>query len=297
MSEKQNYRHGFTLIELSIVLVIIGLIAGAVMVGQNLINAATVRAQISQIEKYRSAVNTFRGKYGGLPGDLALNLASQFGFNLSDCDGATQGMRDGNGWIEGYVNNLQYDQTMAETAFFWQDLVTAGLIDGQYPPPPDVISCTYSYTLSLAPGPNYVGAFFPAAKIGFGNFVYVYSQHGLYEQPINGVYSQDGFNWFGVSAITSVATFGGVPTSGTTIPVIMAANIDKKTDDSIPTSGAVQAVYLNAGGGAYIQVEAASAAAADSAATCYNTTSKTYSLGAAASGGANLNCALSFRFQ
>ena len=51
---------------MSIVLVIIGLIVGGILVGQSLIAAAAVRAQISQIEKYNTAVNTFRDKYGGL---------------------------------------------------------------------------------------------------------------------------------------------------------------------------------------------------------------------------------------
>jgi prepilin-type N-terminal cleavage/methylation domain-containing protein len=64
-------RAGFTLIELSIVLVIIGLVVGGVLVGRDLICAAELRAQISQIEKYNTAVNTFYGKYGGLPGPLA----------------------------------------------------------------------------------------------------------------------------------------------------------------------------------------------------------------------------------
>src|SRR5580692_12405602 len=70
----------FTLIEMSIVLVIIGLIVGGVLVGQDLIRAAGVRAQISQIEKYNTAVNTFYGKYGYLPGDIPAEPAAQFGF-------------------------------------------------------------------------------------------------------------------------------------------------------------------------------------------------------------------------
>jgi prepilin-type N-terminal cleavage/methylation domain-containing protein len=45
---------GFTLIELSIVLVIIGLIVGGVLVGQDLVKAAGVRATISQIEKFNT---------------------------------------------------------------------------------------------------------------------------------------------------------------------------------------------------------------------------------------------------
>jgi hypothetical protein len=52
------------------VLVIIGLIVGGILVGPEMIAAAAVRAQISQIEKYHTAVHTFQSKYGGLPGDL-----------------------------------------------------------------------------------------------------------------------------------------------------------------------------------------------------------------------------------
>ena len=43
---------GFTLVELSIVIVIIGLIVGGVLVGQDLIKSAEIRSQISQIEQY-----------------------------------------------------------------------------------------------------------------------------------------------------------------------------------------------------------------------------------------------------
>lgn len=59
----------FTLIELSIVLVIIGLIAGGVLVGQDLIRAAKNRKVISEIEDIKLATNTFQLKYACLPGD------------------------------------------------------------------------------------------------------------------------------------------------------------------------------------------------------------------------------------
>jgi prepilin-type N-terminal cleavage/methylation domain-containing protein len=52
-------RQGFTLVELAIVLVIIGLLVGGILVGQDLIKAATVRTTVSDIEKinyYRSQV-------------------------------------------------------------------------------------------------------------------------------------------------------------------------------------------------------------------------------------------------
>lgn len=60
----------FSLLELTIVMIIIGLLTGAIFTGQSLIKAAEIRAQISQIQSIDQAVNTFRDKYSGLPGDL-----------------------------------------------------------------------------------------------------------------------------------------------------------------------------------------------------------------------------------
>jgi prepilin-type N-terminal cleavage/methylation domain-containing protein len=79
---------GFTLIEMSLVLVIIALIVGGILVGQDLIKAAEARAQISQIEKYNSAVNTFRAKFQAIPGDMAVATANQLGFTVgASCSG------------------------------------------------------------------------------------------------------------------------------------------------------------------------------------------------------------------
>ncbi len=86
---------GFTLIELSIVLVIIGLIVGGVLVGQDLIKAAEIRATISQYEKYNAAMNTFRTKYNGMPGDLSATQAIAFGLGT-----AATTVGDGNSLIE-----------------------------------------------------------------------------------------------------------------------------------------------------------------------------------------------------
>lgn len=64
-------QHGFTLIELSIVLIIIGLIVGGVLVGQDLIKAAELRKVISEVETIKTAINTFKVKYNALPGDFS----------------------------------------------------------------------------------------------------------------------------------------------------------------------------------------------------------------------------------
>src|SRR5579884_85366 len=76
----QNVLTGFTLIELSIVLVIIGLIIAGILTGRDLIDAAAQRAQITQIERYNTAVRTFQNKYGYIPGDIPDPYASSFSF-------------------------------------------------------------------------------------------------------------------------------------------------------------------------------------------------------------------------
>ena len=60
---------GFTLVELSIVLVIIGLLIGGILVGQSMVSTARVNAQVSQLQQLDAAVMNFRTKYNGLPGD------------------------------------------------------------------------------------------------------------------------------------------------------------------------------------------------------------------------------------
>ena len=70
---------GFTLIEISIVLVILGLIIGGVLIGRVLVKAAEIRSSISQIEQYRTAANTFKLKYNCLPEDCLQSQASAFG--------------------------------------------------------------------------------------------------------------------------------------------------------------------------------------------------------------------------
>lgn len=277
---------GFTLIEMSIVLVIIGLIVGGILTGQDLINAAAVRAQISQIEKYNTAVRTFQGKYGGLPGDLSMASASQFGFQSSaPCNGTT-GERDGNGYIDGYYSG-QYVVEYGEATLFWADLSQASLIEGSFPNGGATFSASIcggvGTALSTTSGSSYVGTFFPTAKIGQSNFVYVYDGSHASDGNTGGI----GDNWFGIASITSVPLNGNMVTA-TAMSVLQAYNIDRKIDDGSPILGAVQAVYLN---GEFVQ--RVSPGATDSPATCWNWTANAYSI--AVNGGNGLNCALSFK--
>lgn len=63
------HKNGFSLVELSIVLVILGLLVGGVLTGQSLIQSAEMRAQLAQTQEIKSAIMSFRDRYMCLPGD------------------------------------------------------------------------------------------------------------------------------------------------------------------------------------------------------------------------------------
>ncbi|QDT53874.1 hypothetical protein Pan44_19000 [Caulifigura coniformis] len=70
MAHPDHHRHAaFTLVELSIVLVIVALIIGGIVVGRELITVSKLRADISLIQQFDQNVQTFKTKYGCLPGD------------------------------------------------------------------------------------------------------------------------------------------------------------------------------------------------------------------------------------
>src|SRR6202012_1083241 len=107
--------------------VIIGLIIGGVLVGVDMIQAAAIRAQITQIGQYNTAVHAFQAKYDALPGDMP-NPAI-YGFAAR---AGTSGRGDGNGVIEGYnylSNTVTTDVQSGETMLAWADLSAARLID------------------------------------------------------------------------------------------------------------------------------------------------------------------------
>ncbi len=75
---------GFSLLELSIVLVIIGLLASGVMVGQSLVRGAELRSVMNDHNKILSATNAFRLKYNALPGDMR-NATAFWGKDNAAC--------------------------------------------------------------------------------------------------------------------------------------------------------------------------------------------------------------------
>ena len=62
-------KRGFTLVELSIVLVIIGLLIGGILVAQSMISTSKLTATVAQLQQFDAGMENFKTKYGGLPGD------------------------------------------------------------------------------------------------------------------------------------------------------------------------------------------------------------------------------------
>ena len=126
-------KKGFSLVELSIVLVILGLLVGGILAGKSLIRAAELRSVATEYQRFITATFTFRDKYFGLPGDIT-NAEALWGVadpvNATCITTPAIGTATCNGNGDGQI----YSSTRSDERFrFWQQLANAGLIEGRYP--------------------------------------------------------------------------------------------------------------------------------------------------------------------
>ncbi len=110
---------GFTLVELAIVLVIIGIILGAVLKGQELVNNAKMKRAYNQYREILSAIYTYYDRYGKYPGDDP-NANPRWA-------AATNG--NNNGYIDGLTLGCGASST-SETCQVWLHLRLANILTG-----------------------------------------------------------------------------------------------------------------------------------------------------------------------
>ncbi len=133
MKNESTGMRGFTLVELSIVMIIIGLLIGGVLKGQELIMNARLASTISQVKSITAAYNTFLDMYKNIPGDI-----SSASVLVPNCNSSTSCF-DGNGNMEvgGNVNDFPWFGIDAaidtENTQLWKHMALADLLGGLNP--------------------------------------------------------------------------------------------------------------------------------------------------------------------
>ena len=116
---KNRTESGFTLVEIAIVLVIIGLLLGGILKGQEMITQAKIKNLINDFNGVTVAVTSYQDRYRSLPGDDP-NATTRW---------TVQAPASGNG--NGIIQGLYNDATLTtESHLFWQHLRIAGFVPG-----------------------------------------------------------------------------------------------------------------------------------------------------------------------
>ena len=210
----------FTLVELSIVLVILGLLVGGVLTGQALIRAAELRSVFTQFTGFKTALYSFRDKYNALPGDMPNAVrywGAAAGTTNDGQDGTCEGLSTASTdktTCNGDGNGVIGDVSTTELFRAWQHLANAGLVEGSF---------------TAVAGPDnaaIIGQNVPRSRLANAGWAFnnSYSSQPLFVNALSlGGYSD--YQLLDNPIITGAD----------------AMNIDAKLDDGKPHSGAVEA--------------------------------------------------------
>jgi prepilin-type N-terminal cleavage/methylation domain-containing protein len=222
-SRQKLAQAGFTLVELAIVLLIVGLLISGILKGQELIENSRTTATIQQVKSYEAAVNTFRDSFGGLPGDIRTADSRVPGCATGNAISCANG--DGNGRIgavDGALTAMPATVAGEERAGFWQHLALANLVTGIVP---DFTTNTQSAWGSTLPSSRLSGGF----AVGQANQVAGAAGNA---GPISGHY---------LVVLSAPTVAANIATNAALRPA-RAAQIDLKLDDGQPGTGDVVAV-------------------------------------------------------
>ncbi|MDX2221656.1 MAG: prepilin-type N-terminal cleavage/methylation domain-containing protein [Rhodospirillaceae bacterium] len=224
VSPASGGQKGFTLIEMSIVLVIIGLIIGGILKGQEVIANARAKATINQMNAQRSAVNTYFDRYRALPGDDAQGAlrvdARLVAGNGDGIVGVTSGATAA---LLGTANG-----TTLENYQYFKALLAANLLNGgEITPVATITGATFGVNSSL-----------PTSPVSGAGVTVMYGGH----DGDSTASTLRTAHWYRLHKTPA-------PPAAALSPREMAA-IDNAADDGLPGSGGVRA---SPGAACYVQ--------------------------------------------
>ena len=199
---------GFTLVELAIVMIIIGLLIGGVLKGQELIANAQVTSTVAQIKGIEAAALTFRDQYQALPGDM-----SRATVRLPNC---TAPCVNGNGDDRLNIIAGITAESEGENIQFWVHMNKADVFSG----------------VDGTTQPSW-GEGMPKADVG-GGFGVSFSSGDL-------VGATSAINARGGHYLSLKADPANVASTASHLRASIAARLDRKMDDGAPNSGTVRA--------------------------------------------------------
>ena len=231
-------RQAFSLVELSIVLVILGLLTGGILAGQSLIRAAELRSVTTDVQRYLAATKAFRDKYFALPGDMTNATAFWGSLGGTGSDTVCQALAatgtatcngDGDGSFLTVIGGTTY--TTYERMRFWQHLANAGLIEGQYS--------------GVGGAPWTAGTNVPPSKLS-GAYWAVSTGFGFTAEGGTTYYAGDTIKFaadYGKTTLLLNTVAGSTSTAGSyPLKPEEAWNIDTKMDDGNPMTGFIMPV-------------------------------------------------------
>ncbi|WP_411881716.1 type II secretion system protein [Polaromonas sp. YR568] len=200
-SSNTRRQGGFTLVEIAIVLMIVGLLIGGILRGQELIQSARVRNIVDQKSAIQTAYIGFLDRYRMLPGDLTATQAAVVSPNaLASIPVAGANAGDG---IISWAN---------EGIVLFQNLTAAGFL-----------SCGACMTVAA----NGAATVTNSPNNVYGDFLDI----GFLASTINGA----NVSWLDLTAAGGLTQL--ILTTGGTVPSQVLAEVDRKADDGRPATG------------------------------------------------------------
>jgi len=219
MTEFKGKAQGFTLVELSIVIIIIGFLIAGISAGQSLVKQAKLNAVITEFNGYSTAFNTFKIRFGYLPGDFP----NAFAFWNTNCAAtAAHCNGDGDGIIDQVAYGVHPEQDIRQESFMaWVHLSLAGIIPGNYS----------GFGIAGNNWESQIGVNIPASKYDNGGWFPSLTDAWWYTVVDSTLTKRQ--------ALMIGADQPGQSTSYALFSSIDSSNIDSKIDDGIPYTGTV----------------------------------------------------------